>query len=389
MSTNRNEYYVRPVNGNDSTGDGLSHATAWKTTAHALDTITKDATDGDRINICDEGTDTLTATLPLADYMGPQPGFSTAMAGVIFEGYTSTAGDGGIFSIDGNGYSITGVMNYHDFISFINGKFTNWGQSNWCLQIDDYCNLINVEFDGTRSGTNCTKAVSFGSYCKIYGCKFHNMSSYSAATCSASTGAHWVFNYFDIPAQPSVRVYNSCMVYGNIIINSRTGTSECIDLRNGRNSTIQNNTLIYYGSTGTGQAIGLYHSNEAYSTNITIQNNYIEGYNGVGAYGINFTGGDQNYVSSNYYYNCTNTETFPANTLKYDRVGPTVLSDPGLVNEASGDFRPRKVLVGKAEYYANAAFLTAGTKQAVDIGAIQRVRGVGSRATSLQAGRVR
>ena len=63
------EYYVRPVNGDD-TDDGLSHATAFKTTQFALDNITQ-GTSGDRININDEGDEVLTAALNTTTYGTP------------------------------------------------------------------------------------------------------------------------------------------------------------------------------------------------------------------------------------------------------------------------------------------------------------------------------
>tara|TARA_B100000745_G_scaffold296963_1_gene243136 strand:+ start:7188 stop:8333 length:1146 start_codon:yes stop_codon:yes gene_type:complete len=381
MTINRNEYYVRPVNGNDSTGDGLSHATAWLTTVHAMETITIDLTDGDRINICDEGTDTLTGILPFSTYGS----HTNNAAGIVFEGYTATAGDGGIFTIDGNGYPITPNLTDGDFITFQNGKITNWGQWGFACQIDDYCFFVNMEFDGTKSGTNCSKALSLGSYCHITGCKFHNLSDTSAGCIYVNTGGHIVNNYIEASANPVVRLYTGLFVTGNIIINSRSSASECIEFRNGREGSVRNNTLIRNGG-GTGQAIGVYHTDAIYSSQLSVINNYIEGYSGVGAKGVYVTSGaGNNYVSNNYYHNCTTAEDLSGSAI-YERKGPTILSpDSGLIDWANGDFRPVKALIGEAE---TSQFLTTGTTRSVDVGAVQRARGaIGG--PNMQAGRAR
>lgn len=81
---------------------------------YALDTMTRDATNGDRINI-QAGTDeVLSATLDLTSYGTP-----SSTAGLCLQGYTSAAGDGGMGGIDCNGgaYGILAVKNYVRFIN--------------------------------------------------------------------------------------------------------------------------------------------------------------------------------------------------------------------------------------------------------------------------------
>ena len=64
---------------------------------HALDTMTRDATNGDRINI-KAGTDEILAgVIDLTTYGTP-----SSAAHLVFQGYTSAAGDGGIGGIDAN-----------------------------------------------------------------------------------------------------------------------------------------------------------------------------------------------------------------------------------------------------------------------------------------------
>ena len=379
MTINRNEYYVRPVNGNDSTGDGLSHATAWLTTSHALGTIAIDTTDGDRINVCDEGTETLTAAMPFSTYGG----HSSRNAGLTIEGYTATAGDGGLFSFDCGGYGFVSATS-QDYIVIQNGKFTNWGYGNLCFYLDDYCSFVNLEFDATiPSGNNSYRCIVAGSVTNIIGCKFHNFYDTSGVCIQCSSSSRIINNHIDTSSHAALRIYNAVLVYGNLILNGRYN-GECIELRNGYGSRIINNSLISSASS-TAQGIG---ANDAGldSSLILIMNNYIEGFIGVGGAGISFNSDyGPNWVTNNYVYNCTDPDD-SMGELFTTRNDPTiVVSDPGLMDWANGDWRPTKALIGKSE---TTEFLPSGTASSLDIGAIQHPRGVIG-GPSLQAGRSR
>ena len=85
MATTPVDYFVRPTNG-DNSNDGLSHANAWQTTQYALDNITRNTSSGDRINVCSEATDDITATLDSSTY-----GSSASLAApLIIQGYTAS-----------------------------------------------------------------------------------------------------------------------------------------------------------------------------------------------------------------------------------------------------------------------------------------------------------
>ena len=87
----KSEYYVDPLNGSDTTGDGLSDGTAWQTVQNALNSITKNTTDGDRINVKDTADDVLTAPLQFGAI-----GSYSLTYGLLIEGYSTNAGDGGV-----------------------------------------------------------------------------------------------------------------------------------------------------------------------------------------------------------------------------------------------------------------------------------------------------
>ena len=101
-------YFVDPAAGSDDTGDG-SIGTPWASVQHALDSITRDATNGDQVNIKSGTADVLAATLDLTTYGTP-----TATAPLVLRGYTSAANDGGVgvLSGGGGGFNLTPTANY-------------------------------------------------------------------------------------------------------------------------------------------------------------------------------------------------------------------------------------------------------------------------------------
>jgi hypothetical protein len=90
------QYYVDPsINANSGTG---TIGDPFGDLQYALDTVTRDSTNGDQFNIKSGTAEVLTATLSLTSYGTP-----AANAHLILSGYTSAANDGGIGIIDGAG----------------------------------------------------------------------------------------------------------------------------------------------------------------------------------------------------------------------------------------------------------------------------------------------
>lgn len=155
-----NEYYVDPLNGDDTTGDGLSDGTAWKTFAKAVSTISRDATNGDRINVKDSATDTLSSAQSIAG-SGPAPW--------IIQGYTATAGDGGIGVLSGGGS--VGILSNATGNGVIirDMELTNTGAADIVI-LDDFCRFENVYFHNTTGD-----AVDCDIHCVVANCRFENI----------------------------------------------------------------------------------------------------------------------------------------------------------------------------------------------------------------------
>ena len=180
MTVSPTEYFVDPLSGSDSNG-GSSDADAWLTVQHALDTITRNSTNGDRINIKSSATITATSSLSFSSYG------STGTGNMLyFEGYDSSQGDGGMFSVDLNNTSTVWINN-RSYTSVKNGEFSNGNSST---------GMVRLSNGGILSG-----------------CYFHNGGSCGALVSSSSMAAG---NRFEDLANYGLRLAgDNCYVEGN------------------------------------------------------------------------------------------------------------------------------------------------------------------------------
>jgi len=256
-----NNYYVDPLNGDDTTGDGLSDGTAWQTLAKAAATISRDTTDGDRINVKDSATATVTAALALA-------GSSTAPW--IIQGYTSTSGDGGIGVISGGGtvsiYSNaagTGIL-------FMDLELTNTG-ANTIVLCDNFCRFVNVYFhDTTGDGIDADNMVD------VFNCRLENIGGVGVnafyghvSHCYFANGA----NSFTTAVTLTSALQQHCVVCSNIF--NLSGTSAGVSISaNDAGASVFGNSFF---TSGTGTALDLTTDANAGAGNL-VANNLFEGW---------------------------------------------------------------------------------------------------------------
>lgn len=134
------EYFVDDATGNDA-DDGLSEANAFKTIDKSMNTVAA----GDKVWVKNTNDYTETATI---DTVG------TGTSWIVFEGYTSTTGDGGKATIDGGSSRTSGITTtlttlYHRFENFILKNHTGNGFN---TSSGDVLLMVNCEFNnnGTR-----------------------------------------------------------------------------------------------------------------------------------------------------------------------------------------------------------------------------------------------
>lgn len=276
----KSEYYVDPLNGSDTTGDGLSDGTAWQTVQNALNSITKNTTDGDRINVKDTADDVLTAPLQFGAI-----GSYSLNYGLLIEGYSTNAGDGGIGGISGGG--TTGIITTQRlYIFFKNMHLHNTGANN----------IINIkrggiescEFDNSSSTSN---NVTMSDGCCL-NCHFHNLAGDALSLSLGVARGNYFKQGTTYEMVRAIELATNAFAVNNII--SVDGASDGI--YGGANPcTATNNSIFAASGSGTGLEI----SSSNYASSYV--NNVVEGF----STGISNVNRDASIISSNSAFNCT------------------------------------------------------------------------------------
>jgi len=270
------EYYVDPAGGNDITGNG-SIGTPWATLAKALSGaggggITRDATNGDRINLKAGGTDILSAALTTASYGTP-----TAVAPLVVQGYTATAGDGGIGVISGNNSVAIWNDTAKDFIHLFDLRMTNVG-ANTAVGLRDYCTIARCQVD-TGSGN---QALYLRRESRVLGCYIYG--NWAARALYVDSG---VFAYNHIvtsnsgitpyaTSRPIVIVSNAIQITSNNGDGISTGDCDALIFGN----------FIYKSGAAPGHNNAGINLSSGGNRRYIVFNNVVCGWSGTGNVGI-------------------------------------------------------------------------------------------------------
>lgn len=252
----------------------------------ALNSVTRDATNGDQFNVKAGTSEIMAAGLSFATYGTP-----TQAAPVIIRGYTSAANDGGIGVVSGNAsvacIAASGVVS----IILIDMRFTNCGAAA-IVTTGNQLLVINCEIDtSTGSGLVAGSAshfvnsyihntgssgISCGSDSVITFCTFRNETNAFTQAITANAFSAIVFNIFDLDGASHGILINSDGVFSAF------------------------NSIYSNGGTGT----GIRNATTTHQ-NAIIMNNTIAGFSGVGGIGILAAGDNIDIVGYNLLYNNT------------------------------------------------------------------------------------
>ncbi len=287
------EYYVDPVNGNDTTGLGTTGA-PWLTVAKATAAggIIRSTAIGDRVNLKNNGTHTLAASLPITVYGTP-----SETAPLVYQGYTDNAGDGGIATIACAGNAM-------------------FAATNPAIHLAD--------LDISDSGANTL--ITLGNYSCIERCKLHNTTG-NLVLAGGSGYSKILFNeFYDCGAIGyGANTLQNILVYGNLFRNGPTNNfTAAIGGAEGGVSILFN--VIQLGNTsgnssdgirlaltgwcmhnsiwslaGTGEGITFTSSGRETMACI---NNIVDGFSGTGGDGI-LLSNSLSLFAGNYVSNCT------------------------------------------------------------------------------------
>lgn len=346
------EYYVDPSIAADS-GSGTS-GDPWGDLQYALNQITRNATDGDRINIKAGTDEVLTASLSLTSYGTP-----VYTAPLIFSGYTSTAGDGGIGGISGNGsYAI--YSGNGSGIAFVDLKLHNVGSASTILNLNEACYVSGCELTNATSSTNY--AIDLGDRSGVFGCYFHNLNgfgvrgdAFSVVGCTFENGPTYDLN-------ACVRNTNSAgttqVIQSLFIVD---GATNCID-HDGDNLTVVN--CSFFSDGGTGTAIDA----SAATKGTRILNNIIEGFSGTGGTGISVTNYPVCVLGYNAFYN--NATNMSVGDKLIDWTSNDISGTGSLFVDAStGNFWPAVEV--RRQAYPDSNFPDLSIRSYLDMGALQ------------------
>lgn len=255
---------------------------------YALNTMTRDGTNGDRINIKAGTDEILAAALTLSTY--GTPSFASP---IMFRGYTAAAEDGGIGGIDGNATYTMIVNSTFDYIHFQDMHLHNTGAV-YILSMDNNLTVVDCELDNTTAG-----GINADNTLWVSGCYFHNMSAFGVTFLDGNVRDNYFANGIKtFIAAIELQTTSTAFLSGNII--SIGGSSNGI--RYGRSTTVVGNTI--YSPSGTGKGIVERSPTNAWVPAIT--NNLIEGFDGIGGVGIEVLSDIQLYLyGGNAVYNST------------------------------------------------------------------------------------
>lgn len=294
---------------------------------YALDTMTRDSTNGDRINIKTGTDESATSQIVLTTYGSP-----TEQAPLVLQGYSSSAGDGGVFGVDGNNGAYTAInFSGKDYCHFLDGHVHNGQQHG--IASGNYGSFLNLEINDIGNGTY--DGITTGGLVTISGCHVHDVAGEGLRFTSGVAIGNYLKNDGTRDFTAAIRCNGSGAVALNNII-SIDGASDGIQLAQGA-SALGNSIL---SSAGTGQ--GLVPTASAQSI-MAVINNYLEGFSGTGGVGVDMstTGTVVQMMGQNAFYNNATHINDPNAHLILDLGDDETLSVTGLAKSGSDTFANR------------------------------------------------
>lgn len=302
----------------------------WRTDQGAVDLCTRNATDGNQVNILAGVAVVHAAALDLATFIAG--GALAAAAPLILRGYTSAANDGGIGEIDCGGATMFAATTY-DYIRMIDLECHSFGDNNG-IYLDSSCLVFRVTAHKGASSPSGKIMIYGGTSTQVIGCYVYDVGAGAAKGISGCSRSIIAYNYVNTGtlSDASLRAIDSgspCQLIGNIVkMGGVAGTGIFVYAP----GTIIGN-LVYNSAAGTGSGIRSFYGNEL----VTILNNILVGFSGAGGEGVLSNNGFTAY-GYNAFYNCTANYT-PGDVSFIDLTANDVslAADP-FTDAANGDF---------------------------------------------------
>ena len=323
------EIYVDPaLDASPQIGDG-SIGSPYSDLEHAIIQETFDVTNGTRVNIKAGTAEVLAANLltALNDTSVSVAWGPWENRPLIFQGYTSAAGDGGMGSISGGGaVPILDETTTKPYVNFVDLELHNVG-ANEVLDLAAQCCVIRCEVH-TASGIGGVNVSTGG---VVADCYVHDVDGVAIGGLGLYINNHVVQGTGTITSAIS-------MGSGSVIRNIVEVSGAADGILAGQDATVMHNA-IYAAGAATGQ--GIYIVGNQVAARVT--NNLIEGFSGAGGYGIKYSGGSATQVrvtGGNSVYDCATAFDPAGRAPVRDYGGDETLSVSPFTSASTGDFSP-------------------------------------------------
>jgi hypothetical protein len=367
--------YVDYGAGSDATGDGTI-GTPWKTLQKAFDTLTRNTTDGNQVNLKAGTAHVNAAALDLTTFIAG--GALAAAAPLILRGYTSAANDGGIGEIDCGGYALW-AGDYAYFV-LVDLEIHTFGNNDGISSGGYGCCVHHCEVHKGASTPSSKALIKFtGDFCNVVGCYVHDAHT-NGVGISLSGDASLALSNYVVAELVGITGANAdgFSIIGNVVLCNSTSAYAIIV--SGTSSFWIIGNIAYSAAAGTGPGINLGNYAGRYA-GVCI-NNIAVGWSGAGSIGIgSATAGVYAYlVGYNAFYN--NTTGFSlADTVFIDLTANdvTLAADP-FTDAANGDFSltaAAKTALAAKGWPTSYLGAHANTVPNLNIGPIQMAAGSG------------
>lgn len=300
---------------------------------YAIKQTTFDTTNGTRVNI-KAGTDEVVSvnnavSVAMADTSVTAEWVPSVTAPLVFQGYTSTAGDGGIGGISGGG--LNAIFFNHSYTHLIDLHVHNCGAA-IPIRLAAACSVINCHVENTTS-----RAIYITNSGVVSGCYVHDCGLYGIDIAQGVVSHNVVTNNGTKTLTRAILIGTNCIVQNNII--QIDSTSDGI-VSTSAYGAIDNNSIFSNGGSGAG--ISFVDTNAYF---YSISNNLIEGFSGSGGKGIEITGAGLTVAKfgANSIYNCETASDDPTvlpGMVCYDAPANETLTASPFTDAANLDMSP-------------------------------------------------
>jgi len=346
-------YYVDPaINGNSGTG---TIGDPFGDLQYALNTVTRDATNGDIFHIKVGTAEVLAASLALTTYGTPAEG-----APLLLRGYTATANDGGVGEIDCNGAAMFAATT-HSYLGLIDLEIHNFGNNSGINETGNSNFAYHCEIH--KGASTPSGKVLISSFAFVINCHIHD----AGVSGIGINAVNYSINNYVKDCPTGIILSTSYAATRNLVVDCATVGIAA----SGDRCCILGNT-IYSSTASTGKGI----SETSGNNNGVILNNIVEGYSGAGGIGIS-TVGDLAIVGYNATYNNTTATSYVRKFVDLTSYDVALAASP-FTNAAGGDFSLATGVSGAiGGAFPGAWYGPASTTDNADIGAVQNGAGTG------------